>query len=44
MNISTLLLRGIEGAKAEFALIPTTFNITRAINILGVQGLVARIT
>lgn len=43
MNMSTLLVRGLEGAKAEFGLMATSFNITRAINILGVQGLVARL-
>ena len=43
MNMSTLLMRGIQGARAEFGLMATSFNITRAINILGVQGLTARL-
>jgi transposase len=43
MNVSTLLMRGMLGAKAEIGLAATGFNITRAINILGVQGLVARL-
>jgi transposase len=43
LGVSAFLLRGVEGAKAEMALLASNFNISRMINILGVETLIARL-
>ena len=35
-----ILLRGLEGVRAEFSLMSTCFNISRMITLLGVRGLI----
>lgn len=37
LGVNAFLLRGLEGAKAEMSLFASCFNITRVINILGVE-------
>ncbi len=41
MNFKSFLLRGLAGVRAELALVANSFNLTRMINLLGVQTLVA---
>lgn len=38
-NHDTFLMRGLEKAKAEFSLSSLTYNLKRAINVIGVSGL-----
>lgn len=38
------LLRGLDGVKAEASLLASCFNIARMISIIGVSGLIARLT
>jgi len=38
------LLRGLEGVKAEMSILSSCFNIARMISIIGVSGLIARLT
>lgn len=37
LGVNAFLLRGLEGAKAEMSLLASCFNLTRMINILGVE-------
>jgi transposase len=41
LGVTSFLLRGLEGVKAEMSLLASCFDITRLINILGVPLLVA---
>lgn len=43
MGHARLLLRGLEGASTEMALAVSAYNLKRAINILGVPALMARL-
>lgn len=43
MNFDSFLLRGLAGVRAEFALLANSFNLTRIINLLGVQPLIAKL-
>lgn len=43
LGVSTFLLRGAEGARAEMALLASNFNIARMVNILGVETLITRL-
>lgn len=40
LGVSSFLIKGIGGAKAEFGLLASAFNIRRAITLLGVQSLI----
>ncbi len=40
LGISSFLLRGMKGAKAEMSVLSTCFNLTRMITILGVPALI----
>lgn len=44
LGISSFLLRGLEGARAEMALFGSCFNMARMISILGVRKLVAELS
>lgn len=44
LGIRNFLLRGISGVKAEIALLSTCFNLRRMMSILGVIGLISRLT
>jgi hypothetical protein len=43
LGVTSFLLRGLEGVKAEISLLASCFDITRMINILGVPLLVAKL-
>jgi len=43
LKAGSLLLKGIEGAKAEASLLASCFNIVRMISIIGVQGLLVKL-
>ena len=43
LKVNSFLLRGLEGVKAEMSVLAGCFNITRTINILGVEGLIAKL-
>jgi hypothetical protein len=40
MNQGAFLTRGLEKVRAEFSLTALAYNLRRAINLIGVQGLV----
>lgn len=44
LGIRNFLLRGVDGVRAEMAVLGTCFNLTRMIGIFGVDGLIARLT
>lgn len=44
LKADAFLLRGFEGVRAEVSILASCFNIARMISILGVSGLVARLT
>lgn len=43
LGVTSFLLRGLEGVKAEMSLLTSCFDITRLINIVGVPLLVAKL-
>ena len=43
LGIQSFLLRGIEGAKAEVALLSICFNVRRMLSLLGQKGLIERL-
>lgn len=43
LGVTAFLLRGLDGVRAEMSLLSSCFNMARLINILGVQGLIARL-
>ena len=43
LGAGAFMLRGLEGVKAEMALLSSCFNIARMITLLGVQGFIARL-
>jgi hypothetical protein len=44
MNQGTFLMRGLEKVRAEFSLTALVYNLRRALNIVGVEGLMAEVT
>ncbi len=44
LKVSAFLMRGRDGAKAEMSLFGTCFNMARMITILGVPGLIEKLT
>jgi len=40
MNQGAFLMRGLEKVRAEFSLTALAYNMTRAINLVGVPGLI----
>lgn len=44
LKVNAFLLRGLNGVKAEMSLLASCFNISRMITILGVEGLVEKLT
>jgi hypothetical protein len=44
MNQGAFLMRGLEKVRAEFSLTALAYNLRRALNILGVEGLIAAVT
>lgn len=44
LGVSSFLLRGIEGVRAEMAILSVCFNIRRMISLLGLKGLVERLS
>ena len=44
LKVSSFLLRGIDGVKAEASLLANCFNIARMISIIGVTGVIAKLT
>jgi len=44
LKVSGFLLRGLEGVKAEASILASCFNIARMISIMGVAGLIAKLT
>lgn len=44
LKVSTFLLRGLNGVKAETSLLASCFNISRTITILGVSGLIHQLS
>jgi hypothetical protein len=43
MNQGALLLRGLEKVRAEFSLTALAYNLRRALNILGVETMMAAV-
>ena len=43
LNVSGFLLRGLDGVKAETAILSSCFNIARMISIMGVTGLIDKL-
>jgi len=43
-RIEKILLRGLAGVQAEMSLLSSCFNMARMISIIGVSGLLARLT
>ena len=43
LGVKEFLLRGVNGVKAEMSVLAVCFNITRMVNILGVEALIARL-
>ena len=43
LKVDSFLLRGLEGVKAETAILSSCFNIARMISIIGVQGLLVKL-
>ena len=44
LNVDAFLLRGSEGVKAEASILASCFNIARMISIIGVTGLITKLT
>jgi hypothetical protein len=44
LGVSGFLLRGLAGVKAEASILSSCFNIARMISIIGVLGLIAKLT
>jgi len=44
LGVTSFLTRGRAGAKAEFSVMATCFNLVRMINILGVSGLIKKLS
>ena len=44
LQVGGFLLRGLPGVKAEMSILSSCFNIARMISIIGVSGLIARLT
>jgi hypothetical protein len=44
MNQGAFLMRGLEKVRAEFSLTALVYNLRRALNILGVDRLLAAVT
>jgi transposase len=44
LGVDSFLLRGLAGVRAEMSLLSSCFNLARLITLLGVAGLVARLT
>jgi len=44
LNVDSFLLRGSEGVKAEASILASCFNIARMISIIGVSGLITKLT
>ena len=44
LKAGSFLLRGLDGVKAEASLLASCFNIVRMISIIGVSGLIARLS
>jgi hypothetical protein len=40
MNQGAFLMRGLDKGRAEFSLTALAYNLRRAINLVGVQGLI----
>ena len=43
MNEGAFLMRGLENVRAEFSLTALAYNLRRALNILGMEGLMAAV-
>ena len=43
LGVSSFLLRGLAGVRAEMSLLASCFNLTRLIGLLGVSGLIAKL-
>ena len=44
LKVSGFLLRGLDGVKAETSILASCFNIARMISIIGISGLIAKLT
>jgi len=44
LKVDSFLLRGLDGVKAEMSLLASCFNIARMITIMGVTGLIAKLS
>jgi hypothetical protein len=44
LHVESFLLRGLKGVKAEMALLASCFNIARMVNIIGVNGLLTKLS
>ena len=44
LKVDSFLLRGLDGVKAEASVLASCFNIARMISIMGVSGLIAKLT
>jgi len=44
LKVDAFLLRGLEGVKTEASILASCFNIVRMISIMGVSGLIARLS
>jgi hypothetical protein len=43
MNVGAFLMCGLEKVRAEFSLTALVYNLRRALNIVGVEGLLAAV-
>lgn len=43
LSVHSFLVRGIEGAKSQMAILSTCFNVTRMITIFGIAGFIEKI-
>lgn len=44
LKVDSFVLRGLDGVRAEMSILASCFNIARMISIIGVRGLVERVT
>jgi len=44
LGVDSFLLRGLAGVRAEMSLLSTCFNLVRLISLVGVSGLVAKLS
>ena len=44
LKVDSFLLRGLDGVKAEASILASCFNVARMISIMGVTGLIAKLT